>query len=73
MSKLLNRKAIIALWTCLMIGMFASLGSSLTLATGWLLVLVAVMPPTIFLIMSKAPPATLSEIIAKELHPVERS
>ena len=34
MSKFLNRKAIIALWTCIMIGMFASLGSSLTLSTG---------------------------------------
>lgn len=73
MSKRLNRKAIIALWTCAMVGIFVLFGSSLTLANGWLLALVAVMPPTIFMILSKAPVLTLSEVIAKELRPVDKS
>ena len=73
MPKRLNRKTIIALWTCAMVGMFMFFGSSLTVANGWLLALVALMPPTVFLILSKAPPLTLSEIIAKELHPVDKS
>ncbi len=73
MSKRLNRKAIIALWTGAMVGIFVLFGSSLTLANGWLLALVAVMPPTIFMILSKAPVLTLSEVIAKELRPVDKS
>ena len=73
MSNRLNRKAIIALWTCAMVGIFVLFGSSLTLGNGWLLALVAVMPPTIFIILSKAPVLTLSEIIAKEPRPVDKS
>ena len=72
MLKLFNRKAIIALWTGAMVGLFALLGSSLTVATGWLLLFVAVMPPTVLLILWKAPPLTLSETIAQELRPVDR-
>ena len=70
MSRLFNRKATIALWTCVMLGFSALFGSSLSLATSWLLAFVAVMPPMVFLILS---PLTLAEIVAKELHPVDKS
>jgi hypothetical protein len=73
MSKLFKPKAIIfLLWTGAVAGFFALLGSSLTLASGSLLLFVAVMPPTILLVLWTAPPLTLSEIIAQELHPADR-
>ena len=72
MSKLFNRRAIITLWTGATVGLFAWFGSSLTFATGCLLLFVAVMPPTVLLILWKAPPLTLSQTIAQELRPVDR-
>ena len=62
MSMLFSRKAVPA-WPVVVLGLFALFGSPLTSATGWLLLFVAVVPPTIMLILWKAPRLTLSEAI----------
>ena len=73
MSTLFSRKVVIPLWLVVVFGLFVLFGSPLTLATGVLLLFVGVVPPAIVLILSKAPPLTLSEGIAEELRPVARS
>ena len=73
MSMLFNRKVIIPVWPPVVFGLFALLGSPLTFATGGLVLLAAIAPPAIMLILWKAPSLTLSEAIAEELHPAERS
>ena len=73
MSLFSARKMFIPMWTGTVLGLFVLFGPPLTLAGGLLLALVTVAPPTILVILSKAPPLTLSEAIAEELHPVDRS
>ncbi len=72
MLKLFSRKAIIPVWTGMVLGFFALVGPPLTFGSGLLLLLAAVPPPIILFILSAAPPLTLSEAIARELHPVDQ-
>ena len=71
MLKLFSRNAIIPVWAAVVLGFFASFGPPLTFGSGLLLLLAAVPPPIILFILS-APPLTLSEAIARELHPVDQ-
>jgi hypothetical protein len=73
MSTLFNRWMVATIWTGAVLGLFALFGPPLTPATGSILLLVAVAPAMIWLILSSAPPLTLSEAIAEELRPVYRS
>ena len=72
MLKLFSRNAIIPVWAAVVLGFFASFGPPLTFGSGLLLLLAAVPPPIILFILSAAPPLTLSEAIARELHPVDQ-
>ena len=72
MSTLFNRQTLAPLWVGAVLGLFTLVGSPLTPAIGSLLLLMAIAPPTILLILSTAPPLTLSGAIAEELHPVRR-
>jgi len=66
-----NRRMAAAIWTGAALGLFALFGPPLTLATGSLLLLAAIAPPTIMYILSSAPRLTLAQAISKELHPVD--
>ena len=72
MPTLFNRGMAAAIWTGASLGLFALFGPPFTLATGSVLLLAAVAPPTIMFILSSAPPLTLSQAIIKELRPVDR-
>jgi len=71
MSTLFNRRMVAASWTCAALGLFALFGPPLTVATGSLLLLAAVAPPTIMYILSSAPRLTLAQAINKELRSVD--
>jgi hypothetical protein len=73
MSMLFNRKVLIPVWISVVLGIFTLFGPPLTLATGSPLLFMAFAPPTILLILSTAPTLTLSEAIAEELRPADRS
>jgi hypothetical protein len=72
MLKLFGRKALIPVWTGVVLGSFALFGPTLTFGSGLLLLLVAVPPPMILFILSADPPLTLSEAVARELNPVDQ-
>ena len=59
MLKPFSRKAIIPVWTGVMLGFFALFGPPLTFGSGLLLLLVAVPPPIILFILSAPPPHAL--------------
>ncbi len=73
MSTLLTGKMIFPLWIGVLLGLFALFGPPLTLATGSLLAFLAVAPLTILFILARAPRPTLSEVIAEEIRPPNRS
>lgn len=72
MSTLFTRKMVIPVWTGLVLGLFTLFGPPLTVATGSVLVFVAIAPVTILFILS-TPTLTLSQAIAEELRPVDKS
>lgn len=72
-SMLFNRKVLILVWSGVVLGLFTMFGAPLTLATGLLLLFMAIAPPTILLVLSAAPSLTLSQAIAEELRPTQRS
>ena len=73
MSMLLPRTMIIPVWTGVVLGIFALFGAPLTTATGCLLVFAAAVPPAVMMLRSKAATLTLSEAIAAERRPCDRS
>jgi hypothetical protein len=73
MSTIFNRKMLIPVWAGVVLGLFTLLGPPLTLVTGSLLLCMAIAPPGVMLILSRAPSLTLAESIAEVLHPVDRS
>ena len=73
MSTHLTRPTIIAVWLVLAFGLFAVFGPPLTLASGGVLAFVVVGAATMLFILGKAPSPTLSEVIAEELRPSDRS
>jgi hypothetical protein len=68
MSMAFSRTAIISVWLAVF-ALFALFGSSMTLATGALLLMVGVVPPAIMLTLWKEPSSTIAEV----LHHVDAS
>ena len=68
-----SRKMIIPVWIAVILGLFSLFGPPLTLATGSVLVFVAIASLTIQFFLWTAPTLTLSQAIAEELRPVDRS
>ena len=63
MSILLSRKPIIPVWLGVVVGLFALFGPALTFTTGWLVLLVGIVPLAIILILSKEPSPSLAEVL----------
>jgi hypothetical protein len=66
MLMLFRRKAVIPLWL-VVFGLFAMFGSSMTFAAGAFVLLLGTLALTMMLILWKAPPPTIAEV----LHQVE--
>ena len=62
MLMLFRRKAVIPVWL-LMFGLFALFGSSMTFATGLGVLLLGTLALTMMLILWKAPPPTIAEVL----------
>ena len=73
MLTLLGGKAITVTWVAAVLALFVLLGWPVTLATGSVLLLLAVTPPAIMLMLSAAPAPTLSQAIAEALRPGDSS
>lgn len=72
MSMLRKHNILVLSWIGAVLGLFAMAGSPLTFSTGWLLLFGVVVPPTIWIILSRAPRITLGEAIAEESRPQSR-
>jgi hypothetical protein len=73
MSTLFNRRILVPVWVGVVLGLFTLLGPPLTLATGSLLLFMAIALPAVMLMLWRPPSLTLAESIAEVLHPVDRS
>ncbi len=62
MLMLFRRKAVIPVWL-VVFGLFALFGSSMTFTTGVFVVVLGTLALTIMLILWKAPPSTIAEVL----------
>ena len=62
MLMLFRRKAVIPVWL-VVFGLFALFGPSMTFATGVFVVVLGTLALTIMLILWKAPPSTIAEVL----------
>jgi hypothetical protein len=68
MLMLFRRRAAIPVWL-VVLGLFALFGSSMTFATGVFVVVLGTLALTIMLILWKAPPSTIAEVLRQVEEP----
>ena len=68
MLMLFQRKAVIPVWL-LVFGLFALFASSMTFATGLFVLLLGTLALTMMLILWKAPPPTIAEVLREVEEP----